>query len=437
MKKKKIKRMLRRHYEELEIPSLKVGANADGHIGGISWLDSETIADIESGRVKADNDRSATYTGRQRQRFGALAAVAPCLVAVILVLAFVLPTVLGGHSDIDPTEPPYQPPAQQSSADPAPPSTPDELMLFYYAPADYGAYKRVWFTPDADQSSGIVDPLLLANEFFANCYNALEAIAYDVETNGGYYESGDDWEMIMPAQNTLSVYLTGEFPPEDAIVGETPGGIIIRCLVNTLIDNTGICENVRLYVNGETKDYLLFQRFDMELDEDRGDGADETEPSETEPTPMFTPITSGNGWQAIRTDGAYSDEPVVAIISSVDELMQYYNSSKESYDLESRDVVYSDSTIGFMDAIVPYGEEFFGEKELIFVILTAPSGSMRYIPYSVNFDADGALTRATVAVDTYMPHIGDDSVATWHLILEIPRSKGIDSIGQIEVVFLK
>ena len=55
--------------------------------------------------------------------------------------------------------------------------------------------------------------------------------------------------------------------------------------------------------------------------------------------------------QYIRTNGYHEsiDYPVVRVIRSAEELKSYYESNKELYDLERRDKVYADMTIGFLD----------------------------------------------------------------------------------------
>ncbi|MBQ9920945.1 MAG: hypothetical protein IJO52_02070, partial [Clostridia bacterium] len=63
--------------------------------------------------------------------------------------------------------------------------------------------------------------------------------------------------------------------------------------------------------------------------------------------------------QYIRTDGYHDGVryPVATVIHSVDELNAYYEANKDKYSLERRtDTIYSDSTIGFLDACDKYDE---------------------------------------------------------------------------------
>lgn len=65
--------------------------------------------------------------------------------------------------------------------------------------------------------------------------------------------------------------------------------------------------------------------------------------------------------QYIRTNGG--DEsvsfPDVWVISSREELERYYEDKRETFDLERREKVYADSTIGFLDACDKYDDVFF------------------------------------------------------------------------------
>ena len=64
------------------------------------------------------------------------------------------------------------------------------------------------------------------------------------------------------------------------------------------------------------------------------------------------------------------------------DLSDYYNTWHEVFDLERRDQVYSDSTIGFLDACDRYDEAFFETHYLIFVLLEDPVA-----PFAIRFKA--------------------------------------------------
>lgn len=85
--------------------------------------------------------------------------------------------------------------------------------------------------------------------------------------------------------------------------------------------------------------------------------------------------------QYIRVDG-YVDGaiyPNVTVINNLDELNKYYEENKEIHDLERRNEVYTDTTIGFLDACDKYDEKYFsGDKSLILIGLEEGSGSIRH-----------------------------------------------------------
>ncbi len=124
--------------------------------------------------------------------------------------------------------------------------------------------------------------------------------------------------------------------------------------------------------------------------------------------------------QYIRTNG-YSEGvlyPSVRIIDSMQELKDYYNTWHEVFDLDRKDKVYSDTTIGFLDACDQYDEPFFEENYLIFVILEEGSGSIRHEVRSVEQTEDKKIS---ISIDRKVPEVGTDDMAQWHIILELSR----------------
>ena len=429
--------MLQRLYGGAKLPQIKDGTSPESHkTGGISWLDPEMIRDIESGRIKrASRDTRDTREPRSAAvKFKPLAVVIPCLLVLVVTLGVVLPILLSGDSDIDPYDPSgpggtVRPEDTQSTVE----ENHGEEGFFIYVPADYGAYRKQYV--GSLGADGMTDALSkmyaveLTNAFFEACYENMSATDYKFIENGGAYESGADYEYIMPPTGTLELYLTGEFPDNPAVEGEQPGGIIIRCLVNTITDNFPGVNQVRLYVGGKTEEWLLFERFDMKT-EDELQGADETD------ILIETVPSSGDGWQCIRTDGTYDNEVKVELIKSAEELQKYYESNRESYDLESRDIVYSDTTVGFADAIKPYGDEYFSEHDLVLVVLTASSGSIRFELYDTNFEDDGNNIKMLARISRFVPEMGTHDMAAWHMLIEIPKTKMITDKSQIEVRFI-
>ena len=124
--------------------------------------------------------------------------------------------------------------------------------------------------------------------------------------------------------------------------------------------------------------------------------------------------------QYIRTNG-YSEGvlyPSVRIIDSLQELKDYYNTWHEVFDLERKEKVYSDTTIGFLDACDPFDEAFFEDNYLIFVLLEEGSGSIRHEVRSVEQTEDKKIS---ISIDRKEPEVGTDDMAQWHIILELSR----------------
>lgn len=121
--------------------------------------------------------------------------------------------------------------------------------------------------------------------------------------------------------------------------------------------------------------------------------------------------------QYIRTDGYHDGVryPVVAVIHSVDELTAYYEANKDKYSLERRTgTIYSDSSIGFLDACDKYDEEYFEDQILLMVLLEEGSGSIRHKVTRVANGIDGI----TVDITTIVPEVGTCDMAEWHILIE-------------------
>ena len=127
--------------------------------------------------------------------------------------------------------------------------------------------------------------------------------------------------------------------------------------------------------------------------------------------------------QYIRTDG-YSDDrsyPYHTVISSRTELKGYYEAYKDTYNLERREIVYSDSTIGFLDACDKYDDAYFERQNLVLIVLQEGSGSIRHEitdvrPHRIE---NGASDGWDITIDRKVPEVGTDDMAQWHLFLEV------------------
>ena len=129
--------------------------------------------------------------------------------------------------------------------------------------------------------------------------------------------------------------------------------------------------------------------------------------------------TNQVGWKAkyIRTDGYISGAvyPVVTVISSNDELKQYYEKYSEKYDFSSRSNAYLGTSIGFIDGIEHYSDTFFAESFLVLVLLEEGSGAIRHKVESVEENGDIVISRL-------LPEMGTADMAQWHIIIELDKT---------------
>lgn len=135
--------------------------------------------------------------------------------------------------------------------------------------------------------------------------------------------------------------------------------------------------------------------------------------------------------QYIRTNGGdeSSRYPSYAIIRSRAELDQYYEDNKMIFDMKRREQVYSDTTVGFLDAIEKYDEAFFIDRDLVILVLEEGSGSIRHEVNGIRPYYDGSWL---LTVRRITPEVCTDDMAQWHLMLEIEK----DLIGEDEEIVL-
>ena len=167
-----------------------------------------------------------------------------------------------------------------------------------------------------------------------------------------------------------------------------------------------------------------------DLPENLGMGVDGVE--ETEDVLAAPPVDIDFDAQYIRTNGYHEDAkyPVVKIIRSARELNEYYEANKENYYLERRDKVYSDSTIGFLDACDRYDDAYFEDHILIMVLLEEGSGSNRHKVQSVHMSADG---RCYIYIDRIIPEAGTCDMAEWHILIEPEAGVSIEKESDVTV----
>ena len=128
--------------------------------------------------------------------------------------------------------------------------------------------------------------------------------------------------------------------------------------------------------------------------------------------------------QYIRTNYVDEMNGQTLVIETKEELEEYLNTNKKQYGLGHKEKVYSDSTIGFEDAIAEYDEEFFKDHNIVLVLLTASSGSIRYKVTNINL-IDGVMD---VNFTTKSPELVTCDMAGWHVIIETEKTS-IDEIN--------
>ncbi|MBQ8812930.1 MAG: hypothetical protein IJZ85_00310 [Lachnospiraceae bacterium] len=140
--------------------------------------------------------------------------------------------------------------------------------------------------------------------------------------------------------------------------------------------------------------------------------------------------------QYIRTDGYHEDidYPVVKIIRSADELSTYYEEYKDIYYLENPAKVYSDTTIGFLDACEKYDDAYFEQQILVFVLLEEGSGSIRHQVTDVRVIGNDGESEMEIAIKTIVPEVVTDDMAEWHLMIE-PEA-GVDVADESAVTVI-
>lgn len=119
----------------------------------------------------------------------------------------------------------------------------------------------------------------------------------------------------------------------------------------------------------------------------------------------------------IRTNYVSGTHGKTYVIESIEELEEYYNANKEKHNLCHMEKLYSDTTIGFEDETKEYDEEFFKEHNIVLVLLTASSGSIKYKVENINLN-DGVME---INITKKIPEIGTCDMVGWHIIIETDK----------------
>ena len=128
----------------------------------------------------------------------------------------------------------------------------------------------------------------------------------------------------------------------------------------------------------------------------------------------------------IRTNYVSGTHGKSYVIESLEELEEYIKTNMDVYGLHHKEKVYEDTTIGFVDAVEEYDEEFFKEKTLVIVLLTESSGSIRHKVTSASVK-DGTME---IKIERKVPEIGTCDMAGWHVLVETEKVE----IEEIRVV---
>ena len=111
----------------------------------------------------------------------------------------------------------------------------------------------------------------------------------------------------------------------------------------------------------------------------------------------------------------------------------YYEAYKDIYSLERRETVYSDSTIGFLDACDKYDNAYFERQNLVLIVLQEGSGSIRHEITDVRRHRieNGALDGWDITIDRKVPEAGTEDMAQWHLFLEVQMGDVIKATDKV------
>lgn len=124
--------------------------------------------------------------------------------------------------------------------------------------------------------------------------------------------------------------------------------------------------------------------------------------------------------QVIRTDiidwDMTYDETVV--IDSFDKLEKYYEKHKGLFDLEHKEKVYSDTTIGFVDTFETYNEAWFENNVLLMAVVEEGSGSIRHSLGNVIKTANGDIL---INYERTIPELCTDDMACWHIMVGVAK----------------
>ena len=151
------------------------------------------------------------------------------------------------------------------------------------------------------------------------------------------------------------------------------------------------------------------------------------------PVPLDTFGYHWGGVQYVRTNGHAPDTefPCSLIIRSKQELLDYYKNNKAYYNMDSS----WDESPAFRDAIERYDDAYFAKHELLVVLMEEPSGDIRH---KVNCMWDVFIEGERVykiSITSFTSMRGDDDMATWHILIELPEWFHSEPGEEIPLIF--
>lgn len=124
-----------------------------------------------------------------------------------------------------------------------------------------------------------------------------------------------------------------------------------------------------------------------------------------------------------ETKELLTESPEVFILHTKDELTDYYEKNKESYDLSE-----------LHDQLEKYDDSYFKKQDLILIVFRESSGAVTHEVSDVAYE-NGAWK---VSIKRNAPAAGISNIAWWHIVLEIKDIKlGADGYSdKIEISVL-
>jgi hypothetical protein len=120
--------------------------------------------------------------------------------------------------------------------------------------------------------------------------------------------------------------------------------------------------------------------------------------------------------QYLRTDyfynGEYSKPPVITVVSSKNDLQDYYEKHRKRIYGENGTLLPDNN---FLNAIEKYSDTYFSNNFLLIIGLIEGSGSNRHKVEKI--EGNG-----TIVIKRLLPEMGTADMAAWSIIIELDRN---------------